>query len=52
MTGGGFNAELTANREKTDKPMTGVAGKWLIKDNSNGNEVVSHGRRLKINGNV
>ena len=26
MTGGGFNAELTANREKTDKPMTGAAG--------------------------
>jgi len=33
--GGGFNAELTANREKTDKPSAGAAGKWLIKDNSN-----------------
>ena len=35
MSGGGFNAELTANREKTDKPSAGAAGKWLIKDNSN-----------------
>ena len=35
MTGGGFNAEFTASREKTDKPSTGAAGKWLIKDNSN-----------------
>ena len=35
MPGGGFNAELTANREKTDKPSTGAAGKWLIKDDSN-----------------
>ncbi len=33
--GGGLNAELTANREKTDKPSTGAAGKWLIKDNNN-----------------
>jgi hypothetical protein len=35
MSGGGFNAELAANREKTDKPSAGAAGKWLIKDNSN-----------------
>jgi predicted esterase len=35
MPGGGLNAELTANREKTDQPSTGAAGKWLIKDNSN-----------------
>jgi hypothetical protein len=34
-SGGGFNTELTANREKTDKPSAGAAGKWLIKDNSN-----------------
>jgi predicted esterase len=34
-SGGGFNAELTANRDKTDKPSAGAAGKWLIKDNSN-----------------
>jgi len=33
--GGGFNAELTANREKTDKPSAGAAGKWLVKDNGN-----------------
>jgi predicted esterase len=34
-SGGGFTAELTANREKTDKPSAGAAGKWLIKDNNN-----------------
>ena len=34
-SGGSFNAELTASREKTDKPSAGAAGKWLIKDNSN-----------------
>jgi predicted esterase len=34
-SGGDFNAELIANREKTDKPSAGPAGKGLIKDNSN-----------------
>jgi poly(3-hydroxybutyrate) depolymerase len=35
MPGGGANAELTATRDKTGKPSTGAAGKWLIKDGSN-----------------
>jgi len=30
--GGGGSAEFTAKREKSDKPSTGAAGKWLIKD--------------------
>jgi hypothetical protein len=30
--GGGATAEFTAKREKSDKPSTGAAGKWLIKD--------------------
>jgi enterochelin esterase-like enzyme len=34
--GGGIaNAEFTAKREKSDKPLTGIAGKWLIKDSDN-----------------
>ena len=32
---GGANAEITATREKTDKPSTGASGKWLAKDGSN-----------------
>jgi predicted esterase len=35
MPGGGANAEITATREKTDKPSTGASGKWLAKDGSN-----------------
>jgi enterochelin esterase-like enzyme len=35
MTGGGINAEYTAKRVKGDKPSTGAAGKWLIKDGDN-----------------
>jgi hypothetical protein len=31
--GGGASAEFTAKREKSDKPSSGAAGKWLIKDN-------------------
>jgi enterochelin esterase-like enzyme len=30
--GGSANAEYTAKREKSDKPSTGVAGKWVAKD--------------------
>jgi enterochelin esterase-like enzyme len=33
--GGGTNVEYTAKREKSDKPSTGPAGKWLIKDGDN-----------------
>ena len=35
MMGGGANVEYTAKREKSDKPSTGAAGKWLIKDGDN-----------------
>ena len=35
MMGGGANAEFTARREKSDKPSTGAAGKWLVKDGDN-----------------
>jgi predicted esterase len=33
--GTGANAEFTAKRQKSDKPSTGAAGKWLIKDSEN-----------------
>jgi hypothetical protein len=33
--GGSANAEVTAKREKSDKPSTGVAGKWVGKDGDN-----------------
>jgi enterochelin esterase-like enzyme len=33
--GGSANAEYTAKREKSDKPSTGVAGKWLAKEGDN-----------------
>jgi enterochelin esterase-like enzyme len=33
--GRGISSELTAIREKSDKPSGGVAGKWLIKDGDN-----------------
>lgn len=35
MMGGGTNSEFTAKRVKNDKPSTGAAGKWLIKDGDN-----------------
>ena len=35
MTSGGANVEFTAKRVNGDKPSTGAAGKWLIKDGSN-----------------
>jgi enterochelin esterase-like enzyme len=35
MGGRGANVEYTAKREKSDKPSTGAAGKWLIKDGDN-----------------
>jgi|WetSurMetagenome_2_1015567.scaffolds.fasta_scaffold14929_5 hypothetical protein len=35
MMGGGTNSEFTAKREKNDKPSTGAAGKWLIRDGDN-----------------
>jgi enterochelin esterase-like enzyme len=35
IMGGGANVEYTAKREKSDKPSTGAAGKWLIKDGDN-----------------
>ena len=33
--GGSANVELTAKREKSDGPSTGVAGKWLAKEGNN-----------------
>jgi enterochelin esterase-like enzyme len=35
MSGGSANVEYTAKREKGNKPSTGPAGKWLIKDGDN-----------------
>ncbi|HTY61749.1 MAG TPA: hypothetical protein VMG30_05780 [Acidobacteriota bacterium] len=33
--GGSANVELTAQREKSNGPSTGVAGKWLAKEGNN-----------------
>ncbi len=35
MTGGSANAEYVAKRVKSDKPSTGVGGKWVAKDGDN-----------------
>ena len=52
MPGGGFNAEFTANREKTDKPIDRGGGEVAYKRQQQRNKVGSQGRRLQINGNV